>query len=45
MRVKAHGFSKSAEQAITAAGGTVEVLPQPFGDGRPAAKGNQLTNR
>ena len=25
--VKAHGFSKSAEAAITAAGGTVEVLP------------------
>ena len=29
--VKAHGFSKSAEAAITAAGGTVEVLPKPFG--------------
>ena len=27
LRVKAHAFSKSAEQAITAAGGTVEVLP------------------
>ena len=43
--VKAHGFSKSAEAAITAAGGTVEVLPLPWGDRRPPAKGNQLTNR
>jgi large subunit ribosomal protein L15 len=45
LRVKAHAFSKSAEQAITAAGGTVEVLPPPFGHGRPAARGNALTNR
>jgi large subunit ribosomal protein L15 len=43
--VKAHAFSKSAEQAITSAGGSVEVLPPPFGHGRPAAKGNALTNR
>ena len=43
--VKAHAFSKSAEAAITAAGGTVEVLPLPFGHGRPPAKGNQFTNR
>jgi large subunit ribosomal protein L15 len=43
--VKAHAFSKSAEEAITAAGGTVERLPLPWGDGRPAAKGNQFTNR
>jgi large subunit ribosomal protein L15 len=45
VRVKAHAFSKSAEQAITAAGGSVEVLPPPFGHGRPAARGNALTNR
>jgi len=45
VRVKAHAFSASAEQAITAAGGTVEVLPKPFGHGRPPAKGNALTNR
>jgi large subunit ribosomal protein L15 len=45
VRVAAHGFSKSAEQAITAAGGTTEVLPLPFGHGRPPAKGNALTNR
>jgi large subunit ribosomal protein L15 len=43
--VKAHAFSKSAEQAITAAGGTVEILPLPWGDRRPPAKGNQHTNR
>ncbi|MEO6628625.1 MAG: 50S ribosomal protein L15 [Aquihabitans sp.] len=43
--VKAHGFSKSAEAAITAAGGTVEKLPLPWGDRRPPAKGNQFTNR
>jgi large subunit ribosomal protein L15 len=43
--VRAHAFSKSAEQAIIAAGGTVEVLPLPWGDRRPPAKGNQHTNR
>jgi large subunit ribosomal protein L15 len=43
--VKAHAFSASAEAAITAAGGTVEVLPKPWGDGRPPAQGNHLTNR
>ena len=43
--VKAHGFSKAAEAAITAAGGTVERLPLPWGEGRPPAKGNQFTNR
>ena len=43
--VKAHAFSKSAEAAITAAGGTVEVLPKPWGDRRPPVKGNQVANR
>ena len=43
--VKAHAFSKSAEAAITAAGGSVEVLPLPWGDRRPPAKGNQFANR
>ena len=42
--VKAHAFSRSAEAAITAAGGTVETLPLPFRV-RPAAQGNALTNR
>jgi len=45
VQVKAHGFSKSAEAAILAAGGTIEVLPLPWGDRRPPAKGNQFTNR
>ena len=45
VEVSAHGFSQSAIAAITAAGGTVNVIPMPFGNGRPAAKGNALTNR
>ncbi|MBW3557789.1 MAG: 50S ribosomal protein L15 [Actinobacteria bacterium] len=45
VNVKAHGFSKSAEEAIRAAGGSVEVIPPPWGSGRPPAKGNALTNR
>jgi large subunit ribosomal protein L15 len=43
--VKAHKFSKTAEAAITGAGGSVEVLPMPFGNGRPPAKGNAHANR
>ena len=43
--VRAHAFSASAESAITAAGGTVERLPLPWGERRPPAKGNQFTNR
>jgi large subunit ribosomal protein L15 len=43
--VKAHAFSKSAEAAITAAGGSTEVLPKPYKGVRPPAKGNQHTNR
>ncbi len=45
VRVSAHAFSRSATEAITAQGGSVEVLPPPFGNGRPAASGNQHTNR
>jgi large subunit ribosomal protein L15 len=45
VQVKAHAFSKSAEAAITSAGGSVEVLPLPWGERRPPAKGNQFTNR
>jgi large subunit ribosomal protein L15 len=45
VRVSAHGFSKAAEAAITAAGGSVEVIPLPYKSGRPPAKGNQFTNR
>ncbi|HSL58584.1 MAG TPA: 50S ribosomal protein L15 [Acidimicrobiales bacterium] len=43
--VRVHAVSASAEAAITAAGGTVEILPPPFGNGRPPAKGNAHTNR
>ena len=43
--VKAHAFSKSAEAAIVAAGGTVEILSKPWGDRRPPVKGNQFANR
>jgi large subunit ribosomal protein L15 len=47
--VSAHAVSKAAEAAITAAGGTVTLIPLPFkGEnkaGRPAVKGNQFANR
>jgi large subunit ribosomal protein L15 len=43
--VTAHGVSKAAEAAITAAGGSVTLLPLPFKQGRPPVKGNQFTNR
>ena len=45
VNVSAHAFSASASTAIQAAGGTVTVLPPPFGHGRPPAKGNALTAR
>ncbi|HYI61481.1 MAG TPA: 50S ribosomal protein L15 [Acidimicrobiales bacterium] len=45
VQVSAHAVSAAAEAAITAAGGTVEILPKPWGDRRPPAKGNHLTNR
>lgn len=42
--VTVHAVSKAAEQAITAQGGTVTLLPLPFRV-RPAAQGNQFANR
>jgi large subunit ribosomal protein L15 len=45
LQVSAHAFSRSAVAAIERAGGSTEVLPPPFGHGRPPAKGNALTNR
>jgi large subunit ribosomal protein L15 len=45
LTVKAHAFSSSAKQAIEAAGGSTEIVPAPWGDRRPPAKGNALTNR
>jgi large subunit ribosomal protein L15 len=47
--VSAHAVSKSAESAITDAGGSVTIIPLPFKAegraGRPPVKGNQFTNR
>ncbi len=45
IRVEAHAFSKSAEATITGAGGSITVVPLPFGHDRPPAQGNALTNR
>jgi large subunit ribosomal protein L15 len=45
LRVSVHAVSASARGAIEAAGGSVEILPPPFGHGRPPARGNALTNR
>ena len=42
--VSVHGASKAAREAIEAAGGSVTILPLPY-KVRPAAKGNQFTNR
>jgi len=44
LTVSAHAFSTSAEHAITAAGGSVSVLPKPWSV-RPPAQGNHLANR
>jgi len=43
--VKVHAVSASARAAVEGAGGSVELLPMPFGHGRPPARGNALTNR
>jgi large subunit ribosomal protein L15 len=47
--VHVHAVSKAAEAAITEAGGTITLITLPFKEegkaGRPAAKGNQFTNR
>ena len=45
VNVSAHAVSKAAEAAITAAGGSVTILPPTFKGVRPPAKGNQFTNR
>jgi len=46
LTVRAHGFSGAAIRAIEGAGGSVEVLPAPWGDRRPpAGSNNALTNR
>lgn len=45
LTVKVHACSKSAAEAIQAAGGTVEKIEPPGGLRRPPARGNALTNR
>ena len=45
VNLTAHAVSKAASEAITAAGGSVTLLPLPFKQGRPPVKGNQFTNR
>ena len=45
LKVSAHGFSESAKAAIESAGGSVTELDLPWGDRRPPAQGNALTNR
>jgi len=42
--VSAHAVSKAVQSAIEAAGGSVTIIPLPY-KVRPAAKGNQFTNR
>ncbi len=43
--VTVHAVSKKAEEAITAAGGSVTIVPLPYKQGRPPVTGNQFTNR
>jgi large subunit ribosomal protein L15 len=45
LTVRVHGFSQAAIRAIEAAGGTTEIVPPPWGDRRPPARGNAHTNR
>ena len=46
LTVKAHGFSTPRAPRSKAAGGSVELIPLPWGDRRPPAGGNNaLTNR
>ena len=45
LQVSVHAVSASARAAIEGAGGSIEILPPPFGHGRPPARGNALTNR
>lgn len=43
--VKVHACSRAAREAIEGAGGSIEIIPPPWGDRRPPAQGNALTNR
>ena len=44
VNVSAHAVSKAAQAAIESAGGSVTIIPLPY-KVRPAAQGNQFTNR
>jgi len=45
LTLSVHAVSKTAEEAITAAGGKIIILPKPFRGVRPPARGSQFTNR
>jgi large subunit ribosomal protein L15 len=45
LTLSVHAASSSAQEAITAAGGTITILPKPFRGVRPPASGSQYTNR
>jgi large subunit ribosomal protein L15 len=45
LTVRAHAFSKAAEEAIRSAGGTATLLSPPNEGRRLPARGNALTNR
>jgi len=45
VKVSAHAVSKSAQEAIVAAGGSVVILSPTYKGVRPPAKGSQFTNR
>jgi large subunit ribosomal protein L15 len=45
LTLSVHAISKSAEAALTAAGGSVTLVPLPFKQGRPPVQGNQFANR
>ena len=45
LSLSVHAVSKTAEAAITAAGGKITILPKPFRGVRPPARGSQFTNR
>ena len=45
LKSSVHAVSTTAQEAITAAGGTITILPKPFRGVRPPASGSQYTNR
>ncbi len=45
LTLKVHAISASAQKEIEAKGGSVEIIPAPFGHGRPPVSGSALSNR